>query len=333
VIEAAKAEREMDREAKPKMVLVTGSAGFLGRHIVAEFKRHGWATIGVDKTSEGGEIAAPAEVGGSAAPDDYRPMSLPSREFGLLLAEGKPDAILHAAGPASVSHSVTDPEADFSASVPVFFNVLDSVRRHAPECRVVLLSSAAVYGEPGALPVAEDRPTSPISPYGYHKAICESMLAEFGSVYSVAGAAARIFSAYGAGLRRQVLWDICSKAQAGRLELFGTGEETRDFIHADDVARALRLIAEEGQMAGEVYNVANGVATSIRELATMLVNRLGCEREIVFSGERRAGDPIGWRADIARLIGLGYRPEVELEDGVTEYARWFLDQSSGPGQC
>jgi UDP-glucose 4-epimerase len=308
-------------------VVVTGSAGFLGRHVVAEFKRHGWATIGVDRASTGDATA------GSHPPDKYRLMPLPSRELASLLAETKPEAVIHAAGPASVSHSVVHPEVDFAASVPVFFGLLDSVRRRSPGSRVVLLSSAAVYGEPGELPIAEDQATRPISPYGYHKAICETMLAEFSSVYGVAGAIARIFSAYGAGLKRQVMWDICTKAQAGGLALFGTGDETRDFIHADDVAAAVHLIIEEGQLAGEIYNVANGVATSIRDLAGMLLRRLGSQADLTFTGERRAGDPVGWRADISRLSALGYRPGVGLEDGVANYVEWFLAQSSGQGRC
>ncbi|MEW5983736.1 MAG: NAD-dependent epimerase/dehydratase family protein [Acidobacteriota bacterium] len=310
-----------------KTAIVTGSAGFLGRRVVTEFKKHGWTVIGVDRvtTSEG--------IAGPTPPDEYRLLSLPSVHFGSLLSETKADAIVHAAGPASVTRSIASPEKDFALSVPVFFGVLHAVRRHASACRVVLISSAAVYGEPGEVPISEEQPTRPISPYGYHKAICETMMEEFASVYGVAGAVARVFSAYGAGLERQIMWDICTKAQAGRLTLFGTGDETRDFIHGDDVAAALRLIVEGGRLTGEAYNVANGVATSIRDLAGLFLTRLESEAELTFSGERRAGDPVGWRADIRRLRALGYRPAVKLEAGVADYVKWFLAQSSGQGRC
>jgi UDP-glucose 4-epimerase len=218
---------------------------------------------------------------------------------------------------------VAGPLADFEGSVRIHAHVLDAVRRNAPEARVITLSSAAVYGNPQSLPIAEDSILAPISPYGYHKVLCETLLKEYYTVYGVQSAALRIFSAYGAGLRRQLLWDVCEKATAGEVRLFGTGEETRDFIHADDVARACLAIAEGAPMHGEPYNVASGDETTVREVAERLVGEIAQGLPIHFTGEVRLGDPLRWQADISSVRALGFQPRVSLAEGVADYATWY----------
>ena len=112
----------------------------------------------------------------------------------------------------------------------------------------------------------------------------------------------RIFSAYGSGLRKQLLWDIYQKyLNTGRIDLFGTGNETRDFIHISDILRALELILAY-QGPEEIFNVANGEEVSIRELAEIYAKQLGENTDIVrFNGETKVGDPQNWRADISLL--------------------------------
>lgn len=294
--------------------LVTGAAGFLGGYIARELSDAGWEVAGLDRVGGGAELK-------------ILHMELPSEDLLQLVTETAPALVVHTAGPASVSDSIARPRADFANSVPIFFDVLDAVRVAAPSCRVVLLSSAAVYGEPQSLPITEDQPLRPLSPYGYHKMLCERLNEEFSRIYGLKTCALRIFSAYGSGLRRQVLWDVCCKARCGgRVELFGTGEETRDFVHVSDVATAVRAVAERAACDGEAYNVATGMGTSIRHLAELLVAALGSRTEVRFSGVDRRGDPHGWSADITRLVKLGWRPTVDIERGVADYAQWFLKQ-------
>jgi UDP-glucose 4-epimerase len=159
-----------------------------------------------------------------------------------------------------------------------------------------------------------------MSPYGRHRVECERIVAE----QHAAGAVLRVFSAYGEGLRRQVLFDICSQARSGRVLLGGNGTETRDFVHASDVARAVALAARNCLFDGTTYNVGTGVETSIERLAMLLVESLGWPAEIAFSGLSRPGDPDRWRADVSRMRALGFEPEVTIEDGAARYARWFL---------
>jgi UDP-glucose 4-epimerase len=298
-----------------KTALITGLAGFLGRYAAREFLRDGWRVVGLDDVPPEN---APHGV-------EFHRMHLPAPEFAALLASAAPEVCIHAAGRASVAFSLSEPALDFRVGVVLTFELLDALRRHAPRCRFILLSSAAVYGNPTTLPVAETHPVQPLSPYGWHKRQSELVIEEFARIYAQPGLAVRIFSAYGPGLRRQVVWDICERAlTTGRLTLHGTGEESRDFIHATDVARALVLLATNAPAEGEIYNLATGRETTIRELTTTLLTSLACASQPQFDGQSTPGDPRNWCADITRLAELGFAPEITLEDGLRSVAAWCL---------
>jgi len=279
------------------VALVTGSHGFLGRAISAALATAGWSVT---------EAGRPAQ-------------EIPSAEFDELVAVARPSLVIHCAGPASVPASIKNPDADRKASVGVTSVLLERLQTLSSPPRFVLVSSAAVYGQPRELPIGEDAPYAPISPYGRHRVECESMARASG----LPAVIVRIFSAYGEGLRRQVLWDIAQRALArGPIELLGTGEESRDFVHASDVGRAVVTAAGQAPFDGEAYNLASGVETRIAELAEMLAAALGVERRTVFTGVSRSGDPVRWRADISALRALGFEPQVPLEEGVARYAAW-----------
>jgi UDP-glucose 4-epimerase len=279
------------------VALVTGAGGFIGGHVVRRLE------------SAGHDVAK------AGRPD----LEIPSAAFGALVERTAPELVIHCAAPASVAGSIADPAGDRQGSVGVLEAVLGILAGLPEPPRLVLVGSAAVYGQPESLPIGEDHPLSPVSPYGAHRVECEALLGR-GEVPSVS---LRVFSAYGEGLRRQVLWDICRKAvEESAVELAGTGRETRDFVHASDIAEAVAAVSEGAAFEGEAYNVGTGEATAISELAETLVSSLGGETPVSFSGRSRPGDPDRWQADPARLMALGWRPEVELGPGAAAYARW-----------
>ena len=303
-------------------ILITGVSGFLGRHAAREFLRRGWRVCGIDDV--------PAE--NSPAGIEYRRLRLPDPALEVLLETWKPDACVHAAGRASVPLSMSDPAADFHASPVLTFELLETLRRVSPRTRVAFLSSAAVYGDPESLPITEEHATRPMSPYGYHKRLGELLIEEYARIFQLSGFSVRIFSAYGVGLRRQVVWDICERAlTTGRLTLRGTGNESRDFIHASDVVRALATLLEKADARGEVYNVAAGEETTIAEIAQTLLQSLGLDLKPEFDGKEVPGNPHRWRADITRLAALGYTREVRLEQGLNSVAQWALAEIGAPG--
>ncbi len=303
-----------------KTVLITGVSGFIGRYCARLFSEQGWKVAGVDC------VTVPPPIPRNLF--RYYQLVLPAHNFPDVVSDMQPTVCVHCAGPASVGNSMENPAADFNGSVAVTFNVLDSLRLGAPKCRFIYPSSAAVYGNPEQLPVGEKHHVDPISSYGFHKLICEQLSREFKKVYNLPTVVVRIFSAYGNGLKRQVLWDICRKAVSEKkLLLQGSGLESRDFIHVSDVARAIHLLVEKAPFEGEVYNLASGIETTIRDLQEMLTNELGSRIQVEYDGLTAPGNPLYWRADISLISGMGYRPVVSLAEGVRSYARWYLGGS------
>jgi UDP-glucose 4-epimerase len=298
-----------------KTVLITGVAGFLGRYAARHFSQSGWKVIGLD--------ILPQENAPMESLAHYKRMMLPGSGINEILGSFHPDVCIHCAGRAAVSLSVTDPTTDFQSGPLLVFDILNALRQQAPACRFVFLSSAAVYGNPTALPIREEQSPSPLSPYGYHKWQSELICQEFSQIYGLRTASVRIFSAYGPGLHRQVIWDICQKALVQKkLKLYGTGQETRDFIHALDIASALKLIATEAPMEGDVYNLASGRQVSISELAHKLLDALGLECDIAFDGKVPLGTPSNWQADISRIAELGFVQKINLDSGLKINAEW-----------
>jgi UDP-glucose 4-epimerase len=297
-----------------KTVLIAGVAGFLGRHVARQFTRLGWRVVGIDDVPQENSPHSLAR---------FVRLRLPASEVSAILAEEKPAAFVHCAGRASVPLSMQDPEGDFRDNALLTFELLESFRRHAPKSRFILLSSAAVYGNPPSLPIRESDPIAPLSPYGWHKRQAELLCAEYSAIYGLPTTIVRIFSAYGPGLRRQVVWDICERLLTTRkLTLRGTGRESRDFIHASDVANALALLAEKAPGHGEIFNLATGRETTIAELARLIAASMKIDVVPVFDEAETPGQPANWRADISQISKLGFVSQVSLEDGVRGVAEW-----------
>jgi UDP-glucose 4-epimerase len=302
-----------------KKILITGVAGFIGNHIALSFSQKKQHVFGID-------IRPQEEI---PLIDRYLSLKLPSDDIGTVIRDYQPDICIHCAGPSSVYYSVKNPVTDFNACALATLNLLDAMRQNSPGCKIVFLSSAAVYGNSITPSIGEDHPLTPISPYGFHKRIAEEICKEYAVVYGLKTACVRIFSAYGPGLKRQVLWDICRKAiMQPELILEGTGNETRDFVHVADIVSAINIIAEKGLFIGEVYNVASGRETLIRDLANLLLkslNKPGCIR---FNGDIAASIPHKWKADISKLRSMGYIPEITLENGIEGYVKWVRKELS-----
>lgn len=298
-----------------KSVLITGVAGFIGRYVARHFSDQGWLVIGIDNS--------PPENVPLANLSAYQRLQLPDPAINSLLYNNSPQVCIHCAGRASVGLSMTEPSADFHSNMVVTFELLNALRLNAPECRFIFLSSAAVYGNPELLPVSEKQFCSPLSPYGFHKLQSEQLCLEFAKVYNLPTASLRIFSAYGPGLRRQVLWDICQKAiSQSSLILQGTGKESRDFIHALDIAKALNVVAESAPMQGEVYNLGTGREVYIEQLAQLILDSLELNYPLQFDGVVPVGTPLNWQADVSKLYSLGFTASVPLERGIKTFANW-----------
>lgn len=301
-----------------KTVVITGSNGFIGSHTAKHLLNAGYQVIGVD-------IGSTSNVLGV----EYKQLNLLSDDIDELLDEYSPYALIHCAGMADVNYSMQHPDSDFFMNVMMTRKILYAVKEKKTSMRMLYMSSAGVYGNPQKLPIEENAERRSISPYALHKTIVEDICEYFNRQYSLDIRVLRIFSAYGNGLKKQIFWDMGQKIKnTGKLSLFGSGNETRDFIHIDDLTSVISLILEAEQEKNAVYNVANGKEVSIRQVAELFCDTLGKPREIIsFSNENREGNPSNWCADISKVKKLGYVSQVTLSEGIRKYAEWLKDNS------
>ena len=217
---------------------------------------------------------------------------------------------------------MTRPYQDFQRTVSTTASVLEFVRTCAPSARVVFPSSGSVYGSAGE-PTSEEREARPRSPYATHKWVAEQLCAEYGRRFGVASAVIRFFSLYGPGLRKQLLWDACSRIARGEVAFDGTGCERRDFVHVEDATALAAIAADRASPSAPVVNGGTGIAPTIAEVVEQVAAAFPGAGRPVFTGAPRPGDPDGMVADPSQAREWGWRAERAWREGVREYCAWF----------
>ena len=292
-------------------LLIIGSKGFIGGHIVnyyiSELKYEIWSCdVMVDYTTK-----------------RYIQVDATNSEFSDIFINHKFNICINCSGAASVPDSLIHPQRDFLLNTYNVFRILDAIRKYNPECRFVNMSSAAVYGNSLTLPIKESFLPCPISPYGKHKLMSENICKEYFEFFGIRTCSLRIFSAFGEGLKKQLLWDLFVKMQYSPvLKLFGNGTETRDYIYIYDIACAIDLIIDNTEFKGETINVANGKEILIKDIVELFSSLMNWQGEIIFSGYHRPGDPFNWQADITTIESYGYVPTITFEDGAKKFVKW-----------
>lgn len=293
-------------------ILILGSQGFIGSHIVQHFLSVGLEIYGCDL------------IEFSTEKYRYQKISILSSDFEKVFLENNFDVCINASGSGNVGFSVENPMNDFEANSLAVIKTLDIIRKYQPTCKYIHISSAAVYGNPKQLPVCESDSISPLSPYGYHKMVSELICKEYHHLYQLQISILRPFSVYGNGLRKQLLWDICKKIdQSDEITLFGTGNESRDFIHISDLVKLIDLIIKKSTFNCDIYNAASGVETTIKSLASIFEKQYNGAKKIKFSGQVKQGDPLNWVSSIQKIKQINFTTTVDFETGVINYLNWF----------
>jgi UDP-glucose 4-epimerase len=305
-------------------VWITGANGFIGRHLVRVLADRGYRVHGIGHgaigETERHRLGLEHWLNGEI---DAANLNALTERSGL------PSTIFHLAGGSSVGLSIAQPFEDFSRTVASTARLLEWLRGTARDCRVIVASSAAVYGAGHEGAIAVDSATLPMSPYGQHKLMMEQLCRSYAVTFGLRSTVARLFSVYGPNLRKQLPWDICSRLQAGErsLVLGGTGAEVRDWTDVRDVARLLTAIDGKPQSgAFQVVNAGSGRGTTVAHIATRMAQCWGGPVSVQFSGIVRAGDPTSLLSDDAMLRALPFDWTIPVEQGLADYVSWFKGQ-------
>lgn len=301
-----------------RKALVLGAKGFIGRHVASQLNEEGYEVAGFGH----GEWTVEAR---SIWGVNWWYRSDISYEA-LAQIDFKPDVIVHAAGGSSVPFSIEHPYQDFLRTVDSTAALLEYARQLKPAVKVVYLSSAGVYGKVDAMPIAETAETHPQSPYGLHKLMAETLCREYACRYGLRVVVLRLFSVYGRGLQKQLLWDASRKCLDGETVFHGTGAETRDWIHVSDAARLVAVLARRQDDGFQIFNGGTGQAVKVAEVLQAIFTRMGANRVPQFNQHVRAGDPAHYCADISLAMALGWTPQVDWKNGVMDYIDWVLDE-------
>jgi len=308
-----------------KRVLITGAYGFLGRYTAKKFKSENWHVSGIGH--------------GKWHESEYSKWGL-DRWYettitfeALINLNQKFDLIVHCGGSGSVGFSYANPYEDFQKSVQSTLSLLEYIRLQCKDCQFIYPSSPAVLGSLGDRPIFEDEISDPVSPYGFHKKTAEELCLSYYKNFGINTSIIRFFSIYGAGLQKQLLWDACVKitSATGTAKFFGTGDETRDWVHVEDAADLTYLLAVDETVTDtvKIINCGSGEKVTVKDTLQLLVNLYGKAVELEFNQHVKEGDPRFYHADISRAKQLGWVPKVDFVSGMEDYIQFFKTMYNG----
>jgi UDP-glucose 4-epimerase len=300
--------------------LVTGGAGFIGSHVADALVARGDEVHVVDNLATGSRENVPTAA-------ELHELDVRDEALEELAARLRPEIVFHLAAQADVGTSVERPTFDADVNVVGTVRVLEAAR--AAEARIVFASTGgAIYGECDR-PAREEDERRPVSPYAASKLAGEEYLATWNRLHGSSHVTCRLANVYGPRqlpkLEGGVVAVFLDRLRDGQeTEIFGDGEQTRDFVHAEDVAAAF-LAAASAPTAG-IYNVGTGIATSILELHRLCAEAAGREQEAHLAAAR-PGDLRHSVLDFARAAReLGWRPQRSLADGLARTWEWVRAQ-------
>ena len=269
---------------KKKIALVTGAYGIIGRYVALTLAPNNWTVIGIGH----GEYKKEEQTAWGISTWHANDVTLKT----LHSLNIQPNLIFHCAGSGAVGASFAEPHRDFHNTVITTSAVLEYLRLNCPEASLVYPSSAAVYGAAECLPMLETDRLQPVSPYGVHKKISEELIQEYAQIFDLKCSIVRLFSIYGEGVRKQLIWDACQRISANESLFFGTGNETRDWLHVSDAAQLLIKAAAHATHDCPIVNGGAGIAVSIQDVLSVLFKLMGRHDLPLFCGTSRKGDPL-----------------------------------------
>ncbi len=302
-------------------VLLTGGAGFIGSYVAELLLERGDEVAVVDDLSTGKRENVPEEAQFHEV--DVRSGGDLAEVFGRF----RPEVLCHQAAQMDVRRSVREPDFDAGVNVLGTIRLLQNCVEHGVGRVIFASTGGAVYGEQEAFPATEDHPQYPLSPYGVSKLAGERYLYYYGAQYGISYAALRYANVYGprqdphgeAGVVAIFSGNLAS-GEASTIN--GTGEQTRDYVYVEDVARA-NVLALGEEVPNGAYNVGTGVETSVNEIYQRL-RRISGRDLPPKHGPAKPGEQLRSCVDSSKAARLlGWRPQIDLDAGLEETLRFF----------
>jgi nucleoside-diphosphate-sugar epimerase len=323
-----------------QVALVTGGAGFIGSHVVDALLSRGFRVIVIDNLSTGKTENLAHQAGNDRLVFLEADIcdGLFAATHNLPPAWKEVSVIIHLAAQTSVVRSVASPLLDARTNYLGTMQVVEYARV-AGVSRIVFISSSAVYGDVGSVPVKESNPVSPLSPYGVHKLCGEVLLEYCRQALHVSAIAFRLFNVYGprqdpASPYSGVISVFAKRVLADKpVVVYGDGTQSRDFVFVSDVVKAIADASTAPCIASGVFNIGTGRETTINSLARMIIELSGSSSPISYASGR-PGELHRSLADISEAsTNLRYRPQVSLREGLTETLAWFRQDRDLASAC
>lgn len=299
--------------------LVTGGAGFIGSNVARLLVEEGYDVVALDNLSTGYPENLKELKRVRLVEADVRDEGAVNRAMDGV------EVVFHLAASVGNTRSIENPLDDSDINVLGTLRVLEAARLSGVR-KIVCTSSAAIFGELKHLPIREDHPCEPDTPYGVSKLAEEKHCLAYAKLYELEAVCLRYFNVYGLNQRYDAYGNVIPifahlLLHGKSLTIYGDGEQTRDFVNVRDVARA-NLQAAQTRAASGAFNVASGEAITVNQLVALLREASGIDPKVEY-GPPRKGDVRHSRADIsAARIAFGYSPSVELAAGLAEYIDW-----------
>ncbi len=309
---------------KDKRILITGVAGFIGSNLADRCLELGANVIGIDNMFNGSiHNLKNAQQG-----KDFQLVKGDIRDYSLLLEISKEiEIIYHVGAFTSVPQSIIMPETCNAVNVNGTINILNVARKNDIE-KVIFSSSSSVYGDTNKLPLTEDMPRNPISPYGTSKLAGESYMQSFHHIYGLKTIILRYFNVFGPR-QKDSPYSGVTAIWIGRIQrneplvIFGNGENSRDFTYVKDVVQG-NLLAGEKNVSGEIFNIGAGSPISLNNLAALLLRLTNRQDLLIKHTDPRPGDIIHSYADISKAKNqLDFIPQYDQKSGLKEYLSWI----------
>jgi UDP-glucose 4-epimerase len=298
-------------------ILVTGSLGQLGSYLSEDFPKEDIDVIGLDNGVNKCPTV-PVNVTKITKLGDICDEIIVNK---ILIDV---DAVVHCAAQVSVEKSLINPKYDMENNVIGTLNLLQAAVKSQSVKRFVYISTAATYGNPIELPINENHPQNPLSAYGLSKLTGEKYVNMFWQIHRLPTVVIRLFNIYSKRADPQspysgVITKFIGRVKADKPPIIeGDGNQTRDFIHVNNVVQMIHLVLEKKEAIGEVFNCGSGTPVSINQLAEIITNSAGKTLKPIYTDERK-GDIKHSYADITKAKKvLNFKPNVELEDGLKE---------------